>query len=165
MSGDLHLSTRNLTFSVQQCNHVSKDEDKNIYEIDVVFDQTVHKQTVGFAVRAGSLKVALEIIETLGQQTKNMDPAAFNDFKSKHEMTVFTAMRETGKDEDGEDTATLTLYKDNHANGLKRIFAVSLNNKILKEIHRDAHLWAPSEKGEPKKKTKSSLSVALRKVI
>jgi hypothetical protein len=169
MSGDVHLRTSHLTFSVEQCRNIGKDGD-NIYDIDVVFDRANHQQHAGFIVRAGSLKVALEIIETLGQQTQRMSADEFNKFKSKHATTVFRTVHNTGPQAD-----TLVMFKDNRAhNGFKHVFgkpghgigpSVQLDKSILREIDRVASEWAPFDKDMKKETESEKLKFQLKKKI
>jgi hypothetical protein len=159
MSGEFHLRTDHLTFSIQQCQNIGKDGDKNIYDIDVVFDRGTEHKYAGFIVRAGSLEVALEIIETLGQQTQRMNAEEFDKFKSKHATTVFRILHQT---KDSADT--LIMFKDNRAhNGFTYVFgkpgqgigpSVQLNQALLGEIHRAANEWAAFDK-DMKKETES----------
>lgn len=169
-----HLQVSQLTFSVLECEEIGKDGARNIYDIDVVFDKGQVQKRAGFIVRADSLKVALEIIETLGQQTANMNEEAFTRFKSKYATTVFRTLHQSGPNGD-----MLTMYKDNRAHdGFKLVFgnkpaqrgvgpSVQLNKMThLKGIDQLAKQWAPHEEDVHRKRQdgiRDGVNIALKK--
>ena len=86
MTHHTHLIKSHLTFSVTGCKNNGKEGDKNVYIIDVVFDRDRNKiKKARFKATAGSEKVALQMIEALGQQTHGMDVNQFNLYKSKQD--------------------------------------------------------------------------------